>query len=87
VFIKLPYIGASGVRLNKWMFTFVLTDLDGKNAVEGLVYSPNKMLDEAAEQLLATIDEARKYIEGRPIDLIEKAQLSKILSSLEMNSL
>ncbi len=32
-------------------------------------------------------DEARKYIEGRPIDLIEKAQLSKILSSLEMNSL
>lgn len=32
-------------------------------------------------------DEARKYIEGRPIDLIEKTQLSKILSSLEMNSL
>lgn len=32
-------------------------------------------------------DEARKYIEGRPIDLIEKSQLSKILSSLEMNSL
>jgi hypothetical protein len=29
VFIKLPYVGASGVRLNKWMFTFVLTDLDG----------------------------------------------------------
>ena len=62
VFIKLPYVGASGVRLNKWMFTFVLTDLDGKNAVEGLVYSPNKMLDEAAEQLLATIEEAKKYI-------------------------
>lgn len=32
-------------------------------------------------------DEARKYIEGRPIDLIEKAQLSRILSSVEMNSL
>lgn len=32
-------------------------------------------------------DEAKKYIEGRPIDLIEKTQLSKILSSLEMNSL
>ena len=62
VFIKLPYVGASGVRLNKWMFTFVLTDLDGKNAVEGLVYSPNKMLDEAAEQLLATIEEAKRYI-------------------------
>ncbi|MBO5865584.1 MAG: family 20 glycosylhydrolase, partial [Bacteroidaceae bacterium] len=62
VFIKLPYVGASGVRLNKWMFTFVLTDLDGKNAVEGLIYSPNKMLDEAAEQLLATIEEAKRYI-------------------------
>ena len=62
VFIKLPYVGASGVRLNKWMFTFVLTDLDGKNAIEGLVYSPNKMLDEKAEILAATIDEARKYI-------------------------
>lgn len=32
-------------------------------------------------------DEARKYIEGRPIDLIEKNQLSKILSSLEMDSI
>ena len=32
-------------------------------------------------------DEARKYIEGRPIDLIEKAQLSKILSSLETNTI
>ncbi len=29
-------------------------------------------------------DEARKYIEGRPIDLIEKDQLSKILKSVEM---
>ena len=70
VFIKLPYVGASGVRLNKWMFTFVLTDLEGKNAVDGLVYSPNKMLDEAAEQLLATIDEARKYIANNTGDAI-----------------
>ena len=62
VFIKLPYVGASGVRLNKWMFTFVLTDLEGKNAVEGLIYSPNKMRDEVAEQLLATIEEAKKFI-------------------------
>ncbi len=29
-------------------------------------------------------DEARKYIEGRPIDLIEKDQLSKILKAVEM---
>ena len=42
VFIKLPYVGADGVRLNKWMFTFVLTDLDGVNAVDGLIYSPDQ---------------------------------------------
>lgn len=44
VFVKLPYVKAPGVRLNKWMFTFVLTDLDGKHALEGLVYSPDKKL-------------------------------------------
>lgn len=42
VLIKLPYVAASGVRLNKWMWTFVLTDLEGRKAVEGLVYSPSK---------------------------------------------
>ncbi len=62
VFIKLPYVGASGVRLNKWMFTFVLTDLEGKNAVEGLIYSPNQRMDVAAEQLEATITEIKKEI-------------------------
>ncbi len=30
------------VRLQKWMFTFVFVTPDGKNAVEGLVYSPDK---------------------------------------------
>ena len=62
VFIKLPYVGASGVRLNKWMFTFVLTDLEGKNAVEDLIYSPNKRMDVAAEQLEATITEIKKEV-------------------------
>ena len=62
VFIKLPYVGASGVRLNKWMFTFVLTDLEGKNAVEGLIYSPNQRMDVAAEQLEATITEIKKEV-------------------------
>ena len=41
VFLKLPYVNA-GYRLDKWMFTFVLTDLEGRNAVEGLLYSPDK---------------------------------------------
>ncbi|MBQ5627276.1 MAG: hypothetical protein IIU97_04115, partial [Bacteroidaceae bacterium] len=62
VFIKLPYVGASGVRLNKWMFTFVLTDLEGKNAVDGLIYSPSKRLDVAAEQLEATIAEIKREV-------------------------
>lgn len=39
VFLKLPYVKAPGVRLNKWMFTFVLTDTAGKNALEGVAYS------------------------------------------------
>ena len=43
VFLKLPYINA-GYRLDKWMFTCVFTDLEGKTAVEGLVYSPDKQL-------------------------------------------
>ena len=62
VFIKLPYVAASGVRLNKWMFTFVLTDLDGRDAVDGLIYSPNKCKDEAAEQIAASISEIKKFI-------------------------
>ncbi len=42
VFIKLPYIDlpAHLVRLNKWMFTFVLTDLQGHSSVPSLIYSP-----------------------------------------------
>lgn len=64
VFIKLPYVGLGGnPRLNKWMFTFVLTDPEGKNAVEGLVYSPNRYRYEAMEQIVATMSDAKKYIE------------------------
>ena len=44
VFLKLPYVNATGVRLNKWMFTFVVTDLDGRHALDGLVYSPRRFL-------------------------------------------
>ena len=60
VFIKLPYVGAGGVRLNKWMFTFVLTDLEGKNAVEGLIYSPNQCLDEVAETTASKLSELKR---------------------------
>ena len=39
--LKLPF-NPNGTRLKKWMFTFVLTDKSGRNALEGIVYSPNK---------------------------------------------
>ncbi|MDH8701397.1 hypothetical protein M2138_000738 [Dysgonomonadaceae bacterium PH5-43] len=60
VFMKLPY-NPNGLRLPKWMFTFVLTDIDGKDAVEGLIYSPNKCMDVAAEMVAASILEAKRY--------------------------
>ena len=60
VFIKLPYVGADGIRLNKWMFTCVFTDLEGKNAVEGLIYSPNQCMDEATEAVAAEISNIKR---------------------------
>lgn len=44
VLLKLP-IGKftrPEVRLQKWMFTFVFVTPDGQNAVDGLIYSPEK---------------------------------------------
>ena len=46
VFIKLP-VGAFSrpeVRLVKWMFTAVFVTPDGKNALDNIVYSPDKTL-------------------------------------------
>lgn len=61
VFIKLPYVAADGVRLNKWMFTFVLTDPEGRDALDGLIYSPDQCMDTEAELVAATISEIRRY--------------------------
>ncbi len=41
VFMKLPNNPDGGVRLNKWMFTFVVTDVEGKNALDNIIYLPN----------------------------------------------
>ncbi|MCD8265920.1 MAG: family 20 glycosylhydrolase [Prevotellaceae bacterium] len=49
VFLKLPYVPAPGVRLNKWMFTFVLTDPEGRNALDGITYDPAPRLPGTAE--------------------------------------
>ncbi|MDE6512627.1 MAG: beta-N-acetylhexosaminidase [Muribaculaceae bacterium] len=62
VLVKLPYVAASGVRLNKWLWTFVLTDSEGKDALEGLIYSPSKCLDEESETLAMLIAEARSAV-------------------------
>lgn len=46
VFMKLP-VGAFStpeVRLQKWMFTFVLVAPNGEKALDGVVYSPDKKL-------------------------------------------
>ena len=40
IVVQLPYVAAKGVRLNKWMFTFVLTTPDGRDALEGITYDP-----------------------------------------------
>ncbi len=45
VLLKLPYCNQPDIRLNQWMFTFVLTDLEGKNALDGIIYSPDKIMD------------------------------------------
>ncbi|MBR5149784.1 MAG: family 20 glycosylhydrolase [Bacteroidaceae bacterium] len=41
VFIKLPNNPDGGIRLNKWMFTFVVTDRNGRNALDNIIYVPN----------------------------------------------
>ncbi|WP_051559157.1 hypothetical protein [Hoylesella enoeca] len=38
IFFKLPYVPVDGIRLNKWMFTFVLTDVTGRIALHGIEY-------------------------------------------------
>lgn len=60
VFLKLPYLN-KGCRLKKWMFTCVFTDMEGKAAVDGLIYSPNQCKDEAAEQVAAKVSEVKAY--------------------------
>lgn len=62
VLVKLPYVSAPGVRLNKWMWTFVVTDSEGKNALDNLVYSPLKYLDAETEKLANLIAEARSAV-------------------------
>lgn len=62
VLLKLPYVNASNIRLNKWMFTFVLTDPTGRQALDGITYSPIQSLDANTESVVAKIGEIKTYI-------------------------
>jgi hypothetical protein len=42
------------------MFTCVFTDLEGVNAVDGLIYSPNQCMDETTEAVAAKISEIKR---------------------------
>lgn len=44
VFLKLPHANNGGTGRDKWQFTFVLTDPVGRNALKGIVYSPDRIL-------------------------------------------
>ncbi len=61
VLIKLPNSGfsISQIRLLKWMFTFVFTTPDGSSEVDGLIYSPDKVTNQAQANLIEAIDNAR----------------------------
>lgn len=61
VFMRLPHVDAGGTKRDKWQFTFVFTDTKGVNAVDDLIYSPNRCLDEAAEQVAAKVSEIKLY--------------------------
>lgn len=62
VFLKLPHVNSGGTARDKWQFTFVVTDPDGNDALEGLVYSPMKCLNSADEELASKILEARALV-------------------------
>lgn len=40
VFMKLPHADQGGTKRDKWQFTFVITDAAGRDALDGIVYSP-----------------------------------------------
>lgn len=62
VLMRLPHAAASGTGRDKWQFTFVLTDTEGKNALDGIIYSPSKVMDEASERLDLLLGDISTYL-------------------------
>ncbi len=77
VFIKLPYVSANGVRLNKWMFTFVLTDPTGTRALDEVIYSPSQSMDATADIPAVLSDEPLSELEGHDI-LVDSKPASEL---------
>ena len=65
VLLKLPWVNAGQQRTAKWQYTFVFTTLDGKKEIEGLVYSPLRILNHDEELLREQIAEVRTQMEAR----------------------
>lgn len=95
VLLKLPYADVNGITAykNKWQFTFVFTDPEGKNAVEGLRYSPNRCADAEAERVATKMNEAGILIQSNcgdeigafPLSIAENLQtvINQIAPTLE----
>ena len=76
VFLKLPYVAADGVRLNKWMFTFVLTDPTGRDALDGIIYSPSQSMDPTADIPVELSSEPLEELTGYDISVAADAAAS-----------
>lgn len=64
VLMKLP-VGAfsiSQVRLQKWMFTFVLVTPDGRQALDNVVYSPEMNMNPSSDVLTSAIDDTQAFV-------------------------
>lgn len=69
VFLKLPHVDNGGTARDKWQFTFVIVDTEGKDALDGLIYSPTASIDKNAEALADLILEARNAVKAKIRDL------------------
>lgn len=69
VFLKLPHVDNGGTARDKWQFTFVIVDSEGKDALDGLVYSPTASIDKTAEALADLILEARNAVKSKIRDI------------------
>ena len=64
VLLKLPF-NPNGTRLKKWMFTFVLTDKSGRNALENVIYSPDKIKSLVAGRLAQLVKEVERTLRDK----------------------